>query len=95
MTKAGWTWNVLLDHENPSCYAGAPAGGEVDCGDFFIVTPATTSTAVHVAVGSELPPMFFHSNPPTLPPLAFRSTSELFEVEEFIPIGLLAPRGKK
>jgi hypothetical protein len=95
MTKAGWNWKAPMDQDNPSCYAGAPAGGEVDCGGgFFEVTPTTTSTAVHVAVGSELPPMFFHANPPTLPALAFQSASDLFEVEEFIPIGLLTFKHK-
>ena len=37
MSKSGLTWNTGLDQNNPSCYAGAPGGGEVNCSDLFPV----------------------------------------------------------
>jgi Bacterial Ig domain len=68
LTKSGLTWNVGLDQDNPSHYAGAPGGGEVPhVGDIppGFLNPNRNGTL------------------PTLPVVAFsRSPSPLLNSEE-------------
>ncbi len=84
MSKSGLNWNTGLDQNNPSCYEGAPGGGEVNCSDFFpVVEPVRVLTATHTATG-EVPPMLAHGSGPALPIYVFMSDSSLFATEEFL-----------
>jgi hypothetical protein len=92
MAKSGWIWDAGLDQNNPSCYQGAPGGGEVDCDVLFLSAGAVRLlTATRNATG-EVPPMLAHGAGPTLPAVAFQSESSLFATEEFIPVGSTTPR---
>jgi hypothetical protein len=83
ISKSGLTWNPGLDQNNPSCYAGAPGGGEVNCDLVPVMDPVRLVTATRTTT-SETPPMLAHGSGPALPIYVFLSDSSLFVTEEFL-----------
>ncbi len=70
LTKSGLTWDVALDQDNPSHYAGAPGGGEVPHTAFGDIPPGFLNPDRNATL-------------PTLPVVAFsRSPSPLLNSAE-------------
>jgi Bacterial Ig domain len=97
MSKAGLTWDMGLDQNNPSCfnYNGATGvGQEENCSEIIpVMEPLRVLTSTRTTT-SETPPMLANGGGPTLPEAAFQSESPLFEQDELVVIGNPAGRGK-